>query len=175
MNVFEINIYAKSEELPTTLLRGNFFHSQELFRIAELAPGNSPYMVVATEKGRPAVMGQLLVIVQRRGNLLPPYLYTHAHAHGEGEYAEEVDIVPLFRLMLAAITAQLQKHLCLYIEFSGLSKKMFGYRHFRQLGYFPIAWQEVHNSLHSMPPEQRISDKLLQRMKGYIIKVWNLT
>lgn len=164
MNVFEVNIYAKSEDLPTTLLAGNFFHSQELFRIAELSPGDSPYMVVATEKGSPAVMGQLLVIVQRRGNLLPPYLYTHAHAHGEGEYAEGVDVDGLFSLMLDAVTAKLQRHLCLYIEFSGLGKKMFAYRHFRQQGYFPVAWQEVRNSLHSMTPEQRISDKLLQRI-----------
>ncbi len=164
MNVFEVNIYAKSEELPTTLLAGNFFHSQELFRIAELTHGNSPYMAVATEKGCPAVLGQLLVIVQRRGNFLTPYLYTHAHAHGEGEYAGGVDADSLFRLMLTAITTRLQNRLCLYIEFSGLSRKMFAYRHFRQLGYFPVAWQEVHNSLHSMTPEQRISDKLLQRI-----------
>ncbi len=150
--------------MPAGLLPGNFFHSQELFRIAEQTPGNSPYMVVATKEGCTDVLGQLLVVVHRRGNLLPPYLYTHAHAHGEGEYAEGVNVDEIFSLMLTAITAKLQRHLCLYIEFSGLGKKMFAYRHFRKLGYFPIAWQEVYNSLHSMTPEQRITGKLRQRI-----------
>lgn len=151
--------------MPTTLLAGNFFHSRELFRIAELAPGNSPYMVVVTQEADSAVLGQLLVIVHRKGNLLPPYLYTHAHAHGEGEFADGTNTDELFRLMLEAITAKLQRSLCLYIEFSSLGKKMFAYRHFRQQGYFPVAWQEVRNSLHSMTPEQRISEKILGRIE----------
>ena len=164
MNELEINIYVKSEDLPPTLLASNFFHSQELFRIAELSPGNTPYMVVAEDKARHTVAGQLLVIVHRRGNLFPPYLYTHAHAHGEGEYAEDINVDEVFPLLLNAITTKLRWHLCLYIEFSDLRKKMFAYRHFRKQGYFPIAWQEVHNSLHSMTPEQRISEKLLHRI-----------
>ncbi len=170
MNEFEVNIYAKSEDLPTALLTGNFFHSQELFCIAEMTPGNKPYIAVVTETGHSTPLGQLLVIVQRRGNLFSPYLYTHAHVHGEGEYVGGVDVSELFSLMLGAITAKLQRHLCLYVEFSGLGKKMFAYRHFRQQGYFPVAWQEVHNSLHSMTPEQRVSDKFMQRIEKLYVK-----
>ena len=165
MNEFEVNLYAKSEELPVPLLEGNFFHSLEYFRIAELTPGNTPLMAVATDRQGLRVAGQLLVVVHRRGNLFPPYLYTHARAHGEGEYAEGVDAEDLFSRLLAAVTSHLQKHLCFYIEFSDLSKKMFAYRHFRRQGYFPVAWQVIHNSLHSMPPEGRISEKTLGRIE----------
>lgn len=38
-------------------------------------------------------------------------------------------------------------------------QKMLGYREFRKLGYVPIAWQEIHNSLHSKLPQERLSDK----------------
>ncbi len=165
MNEFEVNLYAKSEELPVQLLEGNFFHSLEFFRIAELSPGNTPVMAVATDKSLHQVVGQLLVVIHRRGNLFPPYLYTHAQAHGEGEYAEGVNVEEVFSLLLNAVTTHLHRHLCFYIEFSDLRKKMFAYRHFRRQGYFPIAWQEIHNSLHSMPPEQRISEKTLRRIE----------
>lgn len=164
MDNFNIQIYEKSEEMPQ-LLEGNFFHSLALFRILEKAPKDTPYMAVITQDGE--VRGQMLVIVHRRGSLVPPYLYTHAHVHGEGYYAPGVDVAALFPRLLKAVTLRLRHRLCFYIEFSELHKKMFGYRHLRRLGYFPIAWQEIHNSLHSMPPEERLGSKrkdIIKRM-----------
>ena len=87
------------------------------------------------------------------------------HAHEEGIYANEAYKEELFCKMLQAITLRLDRRLCLYIEFSGIRKKMFGYRAFRQHGYFPVVWQEVHNSLHSKAPEERLSEKIQQRIK----------
>jgi 23S rRNA C2498 (ribose-2'-O)-methylase RlmM len=49
--------------------------------------------------------------------------------------------------------------LCLYIEFSNLSTKMFAYRHFRHNGYFPVKWMTIHNSLHSLPPAERLTPR----------------
>lgn len=157
MNDFSIRIYTESNELPE-LQEGNFFHSKTLFLIEEQTPKDTPYMAVATRDGE--VRGQLLVIVRRRGSLFPPYLYTHAHAHGEGCYADETETETLFPLLLKAITLKLRHRLCFYIEFSDMKKKMFGYRFFRRLGYFPIAWQEIHHSLHSKAPESRLSAKM---------------
>lgn len=199
MNDYDIKIYTSSKDLPTQLLDGNFFHSRELFQMVEESPGDTPYMTVATSGDK--VVGQLLVIVHRRGSLIPPYLFTHAHAHGEGVYAiegkrnfakaaeagfektdagfekaeagfEKADgeIARLFPLMLKAITLRLKERLCLYIEFSEMSKKMFGYRDFRHLGYIPISWQEIHNSLHSLAPELRLSDKQAAIVRSMMAK-----
>lgn len=103
-------------------------------------------MVVATEDGRTA--GQMLAVLHTHRTWFPPFIYTHAHAHGEGIYLSEETEEELFPLLLHALTRKLCSHHCLYIEFSELQKKMFGYRHFRRLGYFPVAWQEIYNSLH---------------------------
>lgn len=165
MSDIDIKIYTEGEELPP-LVEGNFFHSLELFRIIEKSPGDTPFMATAMRDG--TCVAQMLVILHRRGSLIPPYIYTHAHVHGEGCYATDADCDLIFPKLLKAITLRLRHKLCFYIEFSELGKKMFGYRHFRRLGYFPIAWQEIHNSLHSKSPEERISDKqlhLIQRMK----------
>lgn len=83
-------------------------------------------------------------------------------------YAPDAEQNAIFPLLLRSLTIHLHKQLCFYIEFSRMSKKMLGYREFRKLGYVPIAWQEIHNSLHSKLPQERLSDKqiaMIEKMK----------
>ena len=42
---------------------------------------------------------------------------------------------------------------------------MFGYRQFRDNHYFPVHWQEIHNSLHSLPPVERLPEKTRRRIE----------
>ena len=159
----EINIITRSEELPK-MAWANFFHSPELFRIVEQTQGQTPYMVVAMTDGK--VVAHLLAILRRRGSLIPPYLFTQGRIYGEGEYAEGVNREEVFKLMLEAITHKLRQKLCFYIEFSDLSTKMFAYRHFKANSYFPVHWMEIHNSLHSMHPKERLSAKTISRIEN---------
>ncbi|MBO5627190.1 MAG: GNAT family N-acetyltransferase [Prevotella sp.] len=144
----------------------SFFHSPELFRISERTSGQKPYMVVAEDNG--VVVAHLLAVLRRRGSLIPPYLFTQGRIYGEGEYSPDINKEEVFKLMLSAITQKLKHKLCLNIEFSDLSQKMFGYKHFKQEGYFPVHWMEVHNSLHSMPPEERLDEKMSERINRLI-------
>jgi hypothetical protein len=171
VNNIIIKIITRAEDLPYIESR-NFFHSPELFNIIEQSPSLTPYMVLAMNE-ESEIKAHLLTIIRRRGSLIPPYLYTQAHIYGEGEYScddEEKD--ELFNLMLQHITKKLQHKLCLFIEISNLSTKMFGYRNLRNCNYFPIHWMEVHNSLHSLAPEERISHRLLRLInKSYKLGV----
>lgn len=144
----------------------NFFHSPELFRICEKTSGQTPYMVVAEQDG--VVVAHLLATLRRRGSLIPPYLFTQGRIYGEGEYNANVNKEDVFKLMLSAITQKLKRKLCMNIELSDLSQKMFGYKHFKKEGYFPVHWMEVHNSLHSMPPEDRLDEKMSERISRII-------
>ena len=163
MKRIEVRIYSENEELPH-LLEGNFFHSLELFQIGEKVPSDTPIMAVATQEGR--VVGQMLAMIHRRHILIPPFIYTHAHVHGEGAYLDEETAEATFPTLLHAMTRELTRRHTLYIEFSEIQKKMFGYRHFRRTGYYPIAWQEVYNSLHSKTPEERLTDKAKMQIEA---------
>ncbi len=174
MKCAEVRIYNKGEELPA-LSNDNFFHSQDMFHIMEQTPGCTPYMAVAYGADD-SILSHLLAVVYRRGSLLPPYLYSQARIYGEGVYRQGVDKNSLFGEMMLAITRLFRRKMCLYIEFSDLSKKMFGYRHFRRQGYFNVRWTCIHNSLHSKAPEERISDKIQKRItnaydSGVIMRV----
>ena len=92
-------------------------------------------MAVATQEGR--VVGQMLAMIHRHHILIPPFIYIHAHVHGEGAYLDEETAEATFPTLLHAMTRELARRHTLYIEFSEIQKKMFGYRHFRRTGYFP--------------------------------------
>ena len=80
MNEYSVNIITKGEELPQMQCT-NFFHSVDLFRIIENTPGQRPFMAVAYDR-RGDVVGHILVMLRRRGSLIPPYLFTQARVYG---------------------------------------------------------------------------------------------
>ncbi len=159
MNEITVVIVTKSKDLPP--MRCNkFFHSEALFKMMENTPGQRPYMAIAFDGSH--VAAHLLIMLRRRGSLIPPYLFTQARAYGEGEYEDGYDKEGIFGLMLRQMLKKLRRDLCLYIEFSDLGTKMFGYGKFRENGFFPVHWMEIHNSLHSMAPAKRLTYRTRQ-------------
>lgn len=161
MSQYQTAIYTRGDTLPS-MDDGNFFHSPELFHIVERTPGQRPCMAVATD-GQGRVVGHILVFLLRASWM--PLLYWQAHAYGEGDYAEDVNSEEVFGLLLEALVRRLRRRLCFFIEFSDVSRKMFGYKYFRSQGFFPIPWQEIHNSLHSMDPHDRLQPKMLKKIE----------
>lgn len=163
MSEINVKIYGSKDTLPKMEWE-SFFHSPELFHITCRTPKQTALMAVAFDGER--VVGHLLAIIRRRTICLPPFFVSSGRVFGEGEYADDVDRTEVFQAMLTAITKRFRRRLCFVVEFSNISQKMFGYRCFRQNGYFPINWQEIHNSLHSMPPEERLSEKTRRRIRN---------
>lgn len=157
-----IRLVSKLSDLPDFHSR-NFFHSKEMFCIMEHTPSLEPCMAIA-EDGQGCVVAHMLVGVFRHRTLFPPFVYWHGRAYGEGEYDDSVNRDRVFCLFLKAVTDYFRHKRCLYVEFSDLSSKMFGYDGFRRNHYFPVKWQEVHNSLHSVEPSLRLSEKMLRRI-----------
>ncbi len=168
MKEWNIDILTNSSALPE-VPSVNFFHSRQLFLIYEQTPRHSPYMVIAKD-GDGTIDACMLAVVRARATWIPPFIYWHCRIYGEGDYRDTLDKderEQLFGMMLRAIT-QKMKLRTFYIEVSNLSAKMFGYRHFRHTGYFPVQWMSIHNSLHSKPAEQRIGSKLKRRIDNAI-------
>ena len=165
----EIKIYKHSSELPE-IACGNYFHSDSLFRVYEQTSGHTPYMLTAEDAGG-NIVAHLLAVVRQRGSWVPPYFFTQCRIYGEGEYDDSFDDNrrhELFDLMISRLTKKIASK-CLYVEISNISEKMFGYKSLRENGYFPVHWMEVHNSLHSMDPDERITDeKMTARLKKAI-------
>ena len=152
----KVAIYGHSADVPA-LPAGSYFHSLVLMELCERTPRHKPYMVVVTDDDG-QVTAHLLGIMRFRSSWLPPYLYTQVRIYGDNG-SSTAD----FGRMMEALTERLQNR-TLYIELSNMSQKMFGYRELRHLGYFPVRWMNIHNSLHSRTPEERITERLMRRI-----------
>lgn len=155
-------VYEHTTALPT-LKSGSFFHSPELMELYEHTPRHKPYMAVVMDDEEHEV-AHLLAVARYKRSFFPPYLYTHVRIIGEGIYQQEPN-EQVFGLMVSALKERLQNKV-LYMEFSNLSQKMFGYEALRSEDFFPVRWMGVHNSLHSKTPEERISAKQLTRIEN---------
>lgn len=138
-----LTTYYNSKDLPS-LPGSNVFHSSELFQVLEQTSGYQPIMLVATEKEK--VIGKLLCITRRNFRLLG--FTNKTYVYGTGEYftspgKEEA----IFGEFLSYFTRRFSDQSFL-IEFRNLEKPLFGYKYFRQNGYFPIRWLRVRNSIH---------------------------
>lgn len=144
----------------------NLFHSAELFSLYEQTPRHTPYMVVA-QAADGKVLAHLMAITRFRWSFFPPYIYMHCHVFGEGEYEDDCDISPeeLFKNMSEALDKKM-RYKVLYTEYSNLSTKMFGYKVFRNHGYFPVHWMSIHNSLHNKEPQERLNERTLHHIKN---------
>lgn len=157
-------IYSGDDRLPANLLEGSFFHSKAFYDLARRTPRHRP-MMVTVERGDGTVVAQMLALIRYHGSWVPPFLFPHCRIVGEGLYADPSQRDQLFKLMLTRLTRRLGR-LMLYMEVSHLSHKMFAFDTFRQLQFFPVRWQNIHNSLHSKPPEERLSAAMKCKVKA---------
>lgn len=163
MNEMEIEIVTRSSNLPD-LGEGDFFHSKEMFVITENTPLHKPYMLIARDSTG-QIVAHMLGIVIRKRIWLPPFMYAYGRVYGEGVYADSSDKQRVFPLLLERMTKIFRRTFCLYFEFSDLSTKMFGYRNFREQGYFHVNWQEIHNSFLDDNPEDMLSEKMKKKLQ----------
>ena len=162
MKGINIRIIGHSVDLPALSTR-SFFHSSELFCLLEKTPGQYPYMLVA-EDNAGHVAAHLLVTIRRSHRWLPPFIVFQARVYGEGVYDATCNKEEIFARFLAALMPLCKQKLCVSVEFSDISQKMFGYSVLREHRFFPVHWQEVHNSLHSRPPEQRLAESVRKKI-----------
>lgn len=135
--------YYKAEDIPS-LPGSNVFYSVEMFQALQQAKGFRPVLLVAYE-GTQAV-GKLLCITRRCFRF--KLFFRETYVYGAGEYfPSSFAREEIFRELLACFTSSFKDRSFL-LEFRNLEEPLFGYRYFRECGYFPVRWMRVRNSLH---------------------------
>lgn len=159
MNNIRFNIFQHKEDL-RSINNSIFFHSKILFEVYEQCPKMRPLMIVGCTEEGDAVC-QLLAVVRQY----------HCRIYGEGWYAPQMtgQEEQLFKLMLDLLLKHLGKSV-LFTEISNLKSKMFGYKVLRTLGFTPVKWMSIHNSLHNKSPEERLPEKTRQKIDHALMR-----
>jgi hypothetical protein len=148
--------YRNGSTIPT-LPEQSLSNSSELFQVYGQTPGYTPILVIASIDETP--IAKLQAVIRRSVRIFPPSLIKRCEIFGIGEYFNDTySQEELFGLMLEHLTNEVLKD-CFLIEFRNLPTALFGYKHFRRNGYFPINWIRVYNSLHNLSPEERLESK----------------
>lgn len=159
----KLTTYRRGNEIPE-LPGKDTFHSRELFLIYEATPGYMPVLILASDGGRP--IARLLAGIRSGGKYFLPSFFRRCEIFGTGEYFDDsIDKEAIFGEILEHLTTEVLRD-SFMIEFRNLPNALFGYKHFRANGYFPINWLRVRNSLHSQPrAESRFSTSRLRQIK----------
>ena len=135
--------YYHAEDVPP-LPGSNVFYSVEMLQALQQTKGFRPVLLVAYEDGR--AVGKLLCITRR--SLRFRFFFTKTYVYGTGEYfPSSYRKDEIFRELLEYLTSCFKDRSFL-LEFRNLEESLFGYRHFRECGYFPVRWMRVRNSIH---------------------------
>lgn len=148
-----LTIYQKGSIVPP--LPGHTVeHSTELFHVYEQTRGYSPFLVVAFEGERP--VAKLLAVMRKSVRWFPPSIIRRCEVYRNGEYFDtSLNKENLFGEMLEYLTREVIQQSFL-IEFRNLEQPLFGYKYFRKNHYFPVNWLRIYQSLHSLPPQERL-------------------
>ena len=156
MKPIRLMTYRNESAIPT-LPEQSLSNSSELFQVYGQTPGYTPILVVASIDETP--IAKLQAVIRRSVRIFPPSLIKRCEIFGIGEYFNDTySQEELFGLMLEHLTNEVLKD-CFLIEFRNLPTALFGYKHFRRNGYFPINWIRVYNSLHNLSPKERLESK----------------
>lgn len=141
----QLTTYYQSKDIPP-LPGENTFHSTELFKIYEATPGYTPMLIVARKDKK--VKGKILAATRTQKKLFPPAIIKRCVIYDQGDFFcnSQNEQESLFGFMLEHLTKEALRN-AFIIEFRNLSHAKFGYRFFRQNGYFPMNWLRVRNSL----------------------------
>ena len=135
--------YYHAEDVPP-LPGSNVFYSVEMLQALQQTKGFRPVLLVAYEDGR--AVGKLLCITRRSLRFrfsLQKHTCTATGEYFPSSYRKD----EIFRELLEYLT-RCFKDRSFLLEFRNLEESLFGYRHFRECGYFPVRWMRVRNSIH---------------------------
>lgn len=137
--------YYRGDKIPD-FPRINTFHSEELFQIYEETPGCTPFLIMASEDGKPIT--RLPATIRKSMRMFSLLLIKQCEVYGTGEYlAAEADREKIFGEVLEHLTTEALWSLFL-TEFYGLGSTVFGYKCLRSSRCFPVNWLRVHSPLH---------------------------
>lgn len=143
---YQIKTYYRKEDLPL-LADERFFHFASSFDWYGDIPYYKPLMLVASLDGKP--IGAMFVLIMRMNRLFKASMFRRCYISQPPVFYDELEQsqqIILFNQMVEYLVDQVGRRV-LFIEYRHLGSATFGYKGFRNNGFFSVKWINVCNSL----------------------------
>ena len=150
-----IEVFTKGCQLPE-LAVGSVLQSAPIFRAIEGNRHCKPYMLVAYD-GNGEELGHLIVIRYSRFTILPPFVKSRYIINGDGVYSSRcTDREAVFAKFIEKVLKIAEFH-HVYIKAHNIDDSRFAYGTLSSNGFVPMRDRRLYISLHSKPPQERLS------------------
>lgn len=153
--IMHIEVFTRSETLPE-LIEGSVLQSAFIFRIIENNKWCKPHMLVAYDDNHEEI-GHIIVVKRSSFFIIPPLIKFWYIINGEGTYREGYkEREAIFNLFMEKVFEIFDFHHA-YISVRNIEDSRFAYSTFCTHDFVPIRDRRLYISLHSKPPQERLS------------------
>lgn len=142
---YQIRTYYDREELPA-LRDKNFFHFVSSFDWYKNIPYYKPVMFVAFRDDEP--VAAMFALIMRINRFLHGSVFKRCYVYQQPAFFDEKEVktIELFHLLVKHLLKEIGNKV-FFIEFRNLGDAVFGYKGFRENGFYSVKWINVCNSL----------------------------
>lgn len=163
---YSVKTYYRKENLPP-MEEISFTHSPSSFDWYGNSPTYTPMMLVAFDEDVPvAAMFAVIIRVNRflRGKLFKRCFISQQPAF----FGKNLTKIEIFDALIVHLLKEVRHHVFI-IRYEDLGNAIFGYKGFRENGFYSVKWINIRNSLQR---KRRIWDQLSKTRKNQVNKAW---
>ncbi len=140
----QVRTYYSKEDLPK-LSDVNFFHFSSSFDWYSGIPYYQPMMIVIFRNDKP--IASMFALVMRINRFLYGSVFKRCYVTQQPSFYEKrVNKIELFDMLIKELIKEV-KNKVLFIEYRNINSPTFGYKGFRENGFYNAKWINVFNSL----------------------------
>ena len=141
---YKLKTYYKKENLPP-LEDVNFFHYASSFDLYEKMPCYRPLMIVAFDEEKPVAC--MFALIKRLHRFLFGPLFKKCYVSQKPSFfSDDIPQEEIFHQLVEMLLHEVQ-YKVFFIQFRNLDDPIFGYKAFRDHGFYSIKWISIKNSL----------------------------
>lgn len=164
MTEYAVNVYYKKEDLPE-LKDINFFHYTSSFDWYSNSPAYTPLMIVAFDNNKP-IASVFAVIIRRNSFLRGSFFKRCIVSQQPSFYDDSFSKIDLFNSLIRQLVNEVKNKVFL-IRYDRINSTVFGYKGFRENGFYSTKWINIRNSLQR---KRSIWDQLSTTRKNQVNK-----
>ncbi|HCF81128.1 MAG TPA: hypothetical protein DER39_05430, partial [Porphyromonadaceae bacterium] len=161
---YQVKIYGKKEDLPP-LNDVKFFHYVSSFDWNQNISFYRPMMLIVFCDEKP--IASMFALIMRINRLMYGSVFKRCYISQQPSFYEEnVNKIEIFNLLISSLVKEVENKV-FFIEYRNLNDAVFGYKGFRENGFYSAKWINVRNSLQR---KRKIWDQLSSTRKNQVNK-----